>query len=37
MLIMTSSQAQNTFGEVIDRSEREIVSVTRRGRVVAYV
>ncbi len=37
MITMTSSQAQNTFGEVIDRSQREMVSVTRRGRVVALV
>jgi replicative DNA helicase len=37
MLTMTSSQVQNTFGRVIDRSQREIVSVTRRGRVATLV
>lgn len=37
MLILTSSQAQNTFGTVIDKSQREIVSVTRRGRIATLV
>lgn len=37
MLTLTSSEAQNTFGSVIDRSQREIVSVTRRGRVATLV
>ena len=37
MITMTSADAQNRFGELIDRSQREPVEVTRRGRVVAYV
>ena len=37
MLTLTSSEAQNTFGHVIDKSQREIVSVTRRGRVATLV
>ncbi len=37
MVIMTSVEAQNRFGELIDRSQREPVEVTRRGRTVADV
>lgn len=37
MLTMPSVQAQNNFGTLIDYAQREIVSVTRRGRVAAYV
>ncbi|WP_068637574.1 type II toxin-antitoxin system Phd/YefM family antitoxin [Thauera butanivorans] len=37
MITFTSVEAQNRFGELIDRSQREPVQVTRRGRVVAYV
>jgi hypothetical protein len=37
MLTITSSEAQNTFGNVIDKSQREIISVTRRGRVATLV
>ncbi len=37
MITLTSAEAQNRFGELIDRSQREPVEVTRRGRVVAYV
>jgi prevent-host-death family protein len=37
MIAMTSVEAQNRFGELIDRSQREPVQVTRRGRPVAYV
>jgi prevent-host-death family protein len=37
MITMTSADAQNHFGELIDRSQREPVEVTRRGRVIAYV
>ncbi|WP_083633816.1 type II toxin-antitoxin system Phd/YefM family antitoxin [Rhodoferax antarcticus] len=35
MLTVTSVEAQNRFGELIDRSQREPVQVTRRGRPVA--
>lgn len=34
---MTSTQVQNNFGTVIDHSQREIVPITRRGRVVSLV
>ncbi|MBI5329491.1 MAG: type II toxin-antitoxin system prevent-host-death family antitoxin [Betaproteobacteria bacterium] len=37
MITITSVEAQNRFGEMIDRSQREPVEVTRRGRTVAYV
>jgi hypothetical protein len=35
MITVTSVEAQNRFGELIDRSQREPVEVTRRGRTVA--
>ena len=34
---MTSLQAQNRFGEMIDTSEREPVIITRRGRPLSVV
>lgn len=34
---MPSVEAQNRFGYLIDTAQREMVSVTRRGRTVAYV
>jgi antitoxin Phd len=37
MVTVTSAEAQNRFGELIDRAQREPVEVTRRGRTVAYV
>ena len=37
MLTLTSAEAQTRFGELINRSQREPVQVTRRGRPVAYV
>jgi hypothetical protein len=37
MLTLPSVQAQNNFGTMIDHAQREMVSVTRRGRVAAYV
>ncbi|WP_089728851.1 type II toxin-antitoxin system Phd/YefM family antitoxin [Candidatus Thiosymbion oneisti] len=37
MITVTSVEAQNRFGELIDRSQREPVEVTRRRRTVAYV
>lgn len=37
MVTVTSAEAQNRFGELIDRSQREPVEITRRGRTVAYV
>lgn len=37
MLTMTSLDAQNQFGTLIDASQRQPVTVTRRGRPVAVV
>ncbi|MDD5295802.1 MAG: type II toxin-antitoxin system prevent-host-death family antitoxin [Rhodocyclaceae bacterium] len=37
MITLTSVEAQSRFGELIDRSQREPIQVTRRGRAVAYV
>lgn len=37
MLTMTSLAAQNQFGLLIDTSQRQPVTVTRRGRPVAVV
>lgn len=37
MITMTSLQAQNHFGEMIDTSQREPVIITRRGRPVSVV
>ncbi len=34
---MTSVEAQNHFGELIDRAQREPIAITRRGRPVAFV
>lgn len=37
MITITSVEAQSRFGELIDRSQREPVAITRRGRTVAFV
>lgn len=37
MITMTSLEAQNRFGELIDTSLREPVLITRRGRPVSFV
>lgn len=37
MRTMTSLDAQNHFGELIDTSQREPVLITRRGRPVSLV
>jgi len=37
MRTMTSVEAQNHFGELLDTAQREPVTITRRGRPVAYV
>ena len=37
MLTMTSLEAQNKFGTLIDASQREPVVVTRRGRPVSVM
>jgi prevent-host-death family protein len=36
-LTMPSVEAQNNFGKLLDSAQRQIVSVTRRGRQVALV
>ena len=37
MRTVTSVEAQNRFGELIDNAQREPVTITRRGRAVAFV
>ena len=37
MKTMTSVEAQNHFGMLLDTAQREPVSITRRGRRVAYI
>ena len=37
MIAVTSADAQNRFGELVDRAQREPIEITRRGRTVAYV
>jgi prevent-host-death family protein len=34
---MTSVEAQNRFGQLIDMAQREAVSITRHGRTAAFV
>lgn len=37
MKTITSVEAQNHFGELLDNAQREPVTITRRGRPVAFV
>jgi prevent-host-death family protein len=37
MRTMTSVEAQNRFGELLDAAQREPITITRRGRPVVYV
>lgn len=37
MVAVTSVDAQNRFGELVDRAQREPIEITRRGRTIAYV
>lgn len=37
VLTMPSVQAQNSFGTLIDTAQRQMISVTRRGRSVLLV
>lgn len=37
MITLSSVEAQNGFGSLLDKAQREIVSVTRRGRTTALV
>ena len=37
MKTVTSVEAQNRFGELLDAAQREPVTITRRGRTVAFI
>jgi prevent-host-death family protein len=37
MRTVTSVEAQNRFGELLDNAQREPITITRRGRPVAFV
>ena len=37
MRTMPSVEAQNHFGELLDTAQREPITITRRGRTVAFV
>jgi len=37
MITMTSVEAQNGFGKLMDVAQREVVSITRHGRPVVFV
>jgi len=37
MRVMTSVEAQNHFGELLDAAQREPVTITRRGRTVGFM
>ena len=37
MLIITSVEAQNRFGQLLDTAQREHITITRRGRPVAML
>jgi antitoxin Phd len=37
MVKMTSAEAQNRFGQLLDTAQNEIVEITRHGRPAAFV
>jgi prevent-host-death family protein len=37
MITMTSVEAQNQFGKLLDTAQREPVSITRHGRPAAFI
>ena len=37
MRTVSSVKAQNHFGELLDNAQREPISITRRGRPVAFI
>lgn len=37
MIRMSSAEAQNHFGELLDTAQREPIAITRRGRPAAFV
>lgn len=37
MIKMTSAEAQNRFGQLLDTAQRETVTITRHGRPAAFL
>jgi len=37
MRTVSSAEAQNHFGELLDNAQREPITITRRGRPVAFI
>lgn len=37
MKTVSSAEAQNRFGELLDNAQHEPISITRRGRPVAFI
>ncbi len=37
MITVTSVEAQNRFGQLLDKAQREPIIVTRHGRAAAYI
>jgi antitoxin Phd len=37
MITMTSAEAQNRFGQLLDTVQRETVAITRHGRPTAFI
>ncbi|MES2188008.1 MAG: type II toxin-antitoxin system prevent-host-death family antitoxin [Pseudomonadota bacterium] len=37
MIIVTSVEAQNRFGQLLDSAQREPITITRHGRTAAYI
>ena len=36
-MILTSAEAQNRFGQLLDTAQREPITITRRGRPIAVL
>jgi len=37
MITVTSAEAQNNFGKLLDTAQRETVAITRHGRPAAFI
>jgi len=37
MITVTSVEAQNKFGQLLDKAQREPISITRHGRPAAFI
>jgi antitoxin Phd len=37
MITITSAEAQNNFGQLLDTAQRETVAITRHGRPAAFI